>query len=977
VKLVLSSTFSLLLVLSSVDSYTKDAKGKPLPFEKQLRMVEGDYAGNELKALKAELLISENEQEAMGQLNRLLAKYRRPPVHSGLMFRKAELYMRMSKSSRFFELKRDEGDEAALRFVPQAVKKSSTTANIKRAIETYEGIAKSDPHFRDLDLVYFNNGFARQQINDLAGAEKMYRLLISKMPESPLIPDSYLAIGEMRFDKNDFKAALKEFESVKRYPAARVYPYGVYKAAWSKYNLNNALGGLKELEEVVDYSRRTLAYEGQTSKLDLRKEALRDMVLFYSDVRPAKDAFKYFRSQAGDAEVGELMLRLASLYRHHSRHKDLEIALLEFIDKVPNSDQVPEAVRDLVVNYETLKNRPMSVEYMRKLKKECLRREGSVFEECQGMLSEASNTLARKWHGLNKKNANIELSESAIAAYQIYLGQPRAVEEYHETRFFYAELLFQINKFREASVEYEKVALHSQDAARVHDSSYAALVSMEKAAGEKWSDQDENRFVDLAKIYLDKNPKGEHRQTILFKSAFIAYEKGRIDEAEPQLFELAEKATGDVQRKSQDLYLDILNIKKKYAELKVYSDKLLKKEKDVARKEALTVIYQQSYFAEIQSFESGPKLDEAVTAYTKFAKSNKNSPLASKAWFNAISLLEKKQSYFEAANMYFSVKDEFPSEKSVVPSLEKAADLYESMGDLDRLEQAAKAIVERDKKNRAKWEKLAADIKLLRTPKNQQMADLKKQLKTAKGEEFDLVASRLEALEKIDSSAASYADLMTVFSTTSREPYSSQAVVYQAEMKFESKDYQTAFRLASQVVGGGEKVTNDLKARARLIQAKVLDHEFRAQSVKSRLDRLAVVLAIKTEKLDKAQQAYQSVIRYKDPETAVDAMAALARCYGEYARALRLVPESVDAPQNEKEALSREIESLAAPMDEKYVESIAQAYEQAKKFHLFDHRVRDLKVELDKLNFKQDPRSPVVARLPAAVVPRRISGVQK
>src|SRR5665213_1530174 len=44
-----------------------------------LRLVEGDEKGNDLKSLKAELLVSATEQKAIKQLNMLIRKYKGTP----------------------------------------------------------------------------------------------------------------------------------------------------------------------------------------------------------------------------------------------------------------------------------------------------------------------------------------------------------------------------------------------------------------------------------------------------------------------------------------------------------------------------------------------------------------------------------------------------------------------------------------------------------------------------------------------------------------------------------------------------------------------------------------------------------------------------------------------------------------------------------------------------------------------------------
>src|SRR5690606_32815439 len=135
-------------------------------------------------------------------------------------------------------------------------------------------------------------------------------------------------------------------------------------------------------------------------------------------------------------------------------------------------------------------------------------------------------------------------------------------EKKETVRFNYAELLFQRKKHRLASEEYYKVAHAIKDQKIIHQSSYFAIVSLEAAVGDKWSDEDEKKYGSLADIYTNKNPTGKYVTDITFKRSFIAYEKGRYDEATQTFKTIGWAKTGDQKliAKSQELYLDILNM---------------------------------------------------------------------------------------------------------------------------------------------------------------------------------------------------------------------------------------------------------------------------------------------------------------------------------------------------------------------------------------------------------------------------------
>jgi tetratricopeptide (TPR) repeat protein len=171
-----------------------------------------------------------------------------------------------------------------------------------------------------------------------------------------MVPDAYLNVGEIRFQHRDFTAALMNFKAIRQFPQARVYPYGLYKAAWAYYNLQDAESGLKQLEEVVAFGRQ-IAITKQDSKLDLRKEALGDMALYFSDVKKSPDAVKYFQAQAQELDAIPYIMRLVDLYSRHGSFKDIELVLKDVLKTFPDSPTAAQAHEELAWNFERMKMR--------------------------------------------------------------------------------------------------------------------------------------------------------------------------------------------------------------------------------------------------------------------------------------------------------------------------------------------------------------------------------------------------------------------------------------------------------------------------------------------------------------------------------------------------------------------------------------------------------------------------------------------
>lgn len=928
-----------------------------------LKLVEGDEKGNEMKSLKAELLVSNTEQKALQQLQKLIKKYQGTRLEPELHFRMAELYMRRSKTDRFFEIHRE--SETVIHLAPRVVKNGSSKDSVQKAVVTYDLIQKRFPSFPQMDLVIFNHAFASQILGQDKDAEVLYGRLVSKFSDSPLVPDAHLALGEIGFNRGQFPMALEHFNDIKKFPESRVYPYGLYKAAWTYYNMRDAEKALKKLEEVVAYGKY-VAQNKIEARLDLRKEALSDMTLFYEDVYPSKDAYKYFRDQAGELEVGPIVLRMGTLYERHSRFADQRVVLDEFIQQLPSSPLLPQVHMDLVLAYDHLRQKDQSVVRLEDFAKLC-QADGqwvksvtktpvevkTVSEECLTSLNETSLKIAKKWLKAWKKlPTDTSFADASEKAFQIYLRTPGQGEEFSQSRFAYAELLFARNKYRQASGEYAIVSRAGSYGQLTHDAGYAALISLEKAAGDKWSNEDEKTFHLLAIEYVTKNPKGQYRLDIEYKMALLAYEKERYDEAAPLFLRLGhEFAKQEKGVKSQDLYLDILNIKKDYTGIRSYAQELLKLNPEPARQQKMKKLYEQAYFLQVQSMEEKGQLKEALAGYVAFGKQNPNSEFAEKAMWNAMLLQFKTGDSLSGAKTAEEFATKYTASPQAINALLRAAQTFEQLAQLSEAARVLEKLAVRDEKAQRRWKELAADFHAIDN-EAQAARKLYNDLRVgADSTQKIALLNKIEALERNYGTDRSHAEIIKILIDQNIQPQANLAKIKNVEHLYDSGNTTEAFNQARHYLGAG--MNNNEKAHLRLVQAKILEQEFLKQSVKSRAERVATVLAIKTEKLEKAQEAFQSAIKYGDPRISLEAFEHLYGCYSHFVKALKEMPAPTGLTAADEKAFRGELDHLVIPLEEKSVDTLAQAVNFAHKQQFLDGTTHRLEAELNKLNQQQ------------------------
>jgi hypothetical protein len=200
------------------------------------------------------------------------------------------------------------------------------------------------------------------------------------------------------------------------------------------------------------------------------------------------------------------------------------------------------------------------------------------------------------------------------------------------------------------------------------------------------------------------------------------------------------------------------------------------------------------------------------------------------------------------------------------------------------------------------------------------------------------------------------------------QPQAGEAKAAQVEKLYESGKFEEAFNESRRILGSSG-LDNSQKARVRFVQAQILEKEYLNQSVKSRAERIATVLAIKTEKLDKAQEAFQSSIKFGDGRVAVLALEHLYNCYAHYVKALKEMPTPAGITGADEQAFRAEIDKLMLPLEEKSVDTLVQAVTFAKKQQFLDGTVNRLQSELNRVNLQQGNSSAPDMKMPGIVVP--------
>lgn len=144
-----------------------------------------------------------------------------------------------------------------------------------------------------------------------AGAAVPSRRADAGLPEA-------LARAERLFAEARLAEAADLYEAVAASPDTEAAAYARYKLAWCRYNLQEYQAALQALIEV----RARVRVPATDQERILRREAGRDLPLFYAPVGLPEQALPFFRRVLDADEVFAALQRLEEHYRSEGRDRD-------------------------------------------------------------------------------------------------------------------------------------------------------------------------------------------------------------------------------------------------------------------------------------------------------------------------------------------------------------------------------------------------------------------------------------------------------------------------------------------------------------------------------------------------------------------------------------------------------------------------------------------------------------------------------
>lgn len=467
---------------------------RELEEERLKKLAEEAQRNQQKKAVRKELTAEDvaTEKQAKLRLEKIeLFKQSIPnlegPQKAEMLYRLAEEYWEHSKYLRFKAMKKhntvmEEWDQQCRKIgdvkkCPPAPKPEVEQADAYRsqAVNVYKRVLNEFPNYDRAPEITFILALNLMETGEEAESVKLFQQLIKRWPNNRFIPDTYQTLGDYFFNKNkvndaiqNYKAAVKVSRQIymnAESPAERkiltrgIHLRSLYYLAWCDFNVGEYERALKRFKRVIELSTRYS--KTKESRVLLKSEALRDLILTFSKMDATLDAYTYFRSVMGPKFAYNATSRLARRYYQQGNYvraittfRHL-MSINEAGEKDDNGPDTPllqnEIVRSATRIWEPEKIYGEVIKLTNYFEDshrwtQTWRDKKKIYDESKERAEQTLLEFSTKYHQSAQTEKNKARQEQfydfAAKLYEQYLRYFPETESAYELRFFWAELMY-------------------------------------------------------------------------------------------------------------------------------------------------------------------------------------------------------------------------------------------------------------------------------------------------------------------------------------------------------------------------------------------------------------------------------------------------------------------------------------------------------------------------------------------------------
>jgi len=572
------------------------------------------------------------------------------------------------------------------------------------AREVYQEFLKAFPSSPMKPQVLYNMAFSHEEEGDLDRAVSLYDELTLTAPASRFSPEAYMRLGEHFFELDRFDTAIEHYRKVMDLGDSPFYDKALFKTGWALYAQGDFPGAEKAFAQLL---QRQSALEGEKKK-DLYGEGLEILAKIQSETGGAKALDSFLERYENPPYGLDLSLQLGNYFQETSRYEDAVETYRKLLDRYPNCARAPFVEQSLIECLKTERRLPEA----EKLQASLLDRYGrgtpwaqqnpdpELRREVDALLWSTLNNEILAHHRLARESKDPAEYAKTIALYQTSLGYFPLDENTYETRFRYAEALFESGRLQEAAREYERIAkMEPYDTYREKAASKRIQCLEELRAREQ---VDMDTLLAAYDDYATMNPQSEKTPLLRFKQGETLFNASRYDEAAGRFNQIIQEYPGHPDTvRAWILELESLFHAGRYPELETFADGLLKANLALteAQRDRAEHLLRFAQFEKARAAQEAGRYAEAAAIYEKLVREAPGIEIAPDALFNAAVCYKALGDWSGASACFESITTRYPASKHYADSLLAPLAYYEETGQWDRILAVLDKLYAQDPKN--------------------------------------------------------------------------------------------------------------------------------------------------------------------------------------------------------------------------------------------------------------------------------------
>ena len=790
----------------------------------------------------------------------------------------------------------------------------------KKAASVYYKIIKGYPNYSRLCEAYYFLGKNLFEMGKQKAALNVFRPMISKFrfPACPFVPNAYLSFGEYYFNNGQVQHAMKSYQQVLTFRNASIYGFALYKIAWCYYNLVKYRTSLKHFIAVVNYAKRASAVGGnQRRRLALLKEALRDLVMAYSQIgseQEARDAKNRFLNLGGQGRYVKMLRSLGRLYRGQGKLQHAIIVYRDLININPESPRVLFYQLYITQAINRSKDKEATVRAVAQLvrKVNYFKKRGGggkIYKRAVKEILFQINQYARYRLYEAQKTRTMSFYIQAGNFFGSYLSVDSKSKNAYEMMFWRAEIFYRQRRFAKAATIYKQALLLNPKGKYSADCAYNRILAYNfllKRARFNLDDMTKKRttqkkalpklakkFLGACEDYLKYFPKKPQAIDVSYKAALLYYYFNHFDKALPSFYFLVKRyPTHEYAIYSAHFILDTYNLQKRWVKLNKTAWDFYRRPGlgNAKFKKEVRDIIVGSGIKTCEAIERKKKYGECAKCFSKMAREFPDRKrLASHALYNASLCYYKNKQPEQALSSRRILIDKYPRSQHVKKSILDLADIYATRADFSKAAKYYEKYYNKYKNKRTPHWDILIQAALFREAMGDTTTAMKyyrkmindKKFRFKNKKRFVALYFRVAKNYKKSGSTSIYRRMMKNFDKKRLGPYPMRlyARMELAKTRPRSPDSKRAFRSIPRAYDSlpaeGKKVDEARKSAAhvRFMQAEEKFKDYTKVQLRPGLSQAQIkrIMDKKTKLFKKAFKAYETVVKYKDGDWGVAA----------------------------------------------------------------------------------------------------------